>query len=196
MKTIWDRIHLWLELHAPLVLESLKPGTTDERLAEAESVFEVALPADVKASYRIHDGQYHDGYHTVPGFLFGVEWFDLGRAVEEWGAWKDLFDRGVFANEPGDTAGAIRQAWWHPAWIPLTGDGAGNHYCLDTSPTQEGTVGQIITLWHDDALRELVAPCFGEWLTTFAGELEAGLWMYAVEYGGLVRVEDLAAGEV
>jgi cell wall assembly regulator SMI1 len=37
MKTIWDRIHVWLASHAPEVLASLRPGASEEELRSAEA---------------------------------------------------------------------------------------------------------------------------------------------------------------
>src|SRR5215471_12466816 len=84
MKCIWDRIHFWLAGNAPLVLASLRPGATEEQIRAAERELGVTLPEDVKACYRIQDGQndYDDGYPL--GFLYGHPWCGLERIVKEW----------------------------------------------------------------------------------------------------------------
>jgi cell wall assembly regulator SMI1 len=52
-------------------------------------------------------------------------------------------------------------------------DGRGNHHCLDLEPAKEGRVGQIITMWHDDAERTIVAPSFQAWLQQYVEDLES-----------------------
>ena len=36
MRTTWDLIENWLRTHAPQVLDSLRPGATDEQIAAIE----------------------------------------------------------------------------------------------------------------------------------------------------------------
>lgn len=58
MKAVWKRVHAWLDDHAPEGYGSLRPGTSARALRSAEETLGLTLPDDVKASYRIHDGQY------------------------------------------------------------------------------------------------------------------------------------------
>ncbi len=67
----------------------------------------------------------------------------------------------------------------------------GNHDCLDLNPADGGTVGQIITMWHDDDARKLVAPSFRDWLKQYAEGLASGQFVYSEEYGSVVDVNDL-----
>src|SRR5262249_39429588 len=73
MKQIWERIHTWLRQHAPAVLDSLRPGATEETLRAAEEAMGVKLPADVRQSYRIHDGQSAGEHGFAPGLIEGLE---------------------------------------------------------------------------------------------------------------------------
>ncbi|WP_353931825.1 SMI1/KNR4 family protein [Okeanomitos corallinicola TIOX110] len=59
-------------------------------------------------------------------------------------------------------------------WIPLTYDGGGNHCCLDLDPAEGGNLGQIITMWHDDGVRAIIAPIFRAWLQQYADNLGSG----------------------
>ena len=54
MQSTWARIERWLAESAPDVLDSLRPGATDERILNTEAALDVTLPDDVRASYRIH----------------------------------------------------------------------------------------------------------------------------------------------
>ena len=53
----WQQIHSWLDLHAPEILASLRPGATEAELDEAERTLKVRFPAALRVLYRIHDGQ-------------------------------------------------------------------------------------------------------------------------------------------
>src|SRR5262249_22577796 len=126
----------------PDVLESLAPGATDEQIRAAEEAMGVTLPDDVRANYRIHNGQqdvlvnvtYWPGLRCVPAFLHGEDWASLDRMVEQWRMMKGLLDGGTFDRIKGRPTGPIRSDWWHPMWLPLTEDTTGYVKCLDLAP--------------------------------------------------------------
>lgn len=195
MQEIWRRIDAWLSAHTSELLEQssgsqdvMNPGVTNAEIAEAEKFLGVTFPEDVRACYRIHNGQ---GQHA-PGLFPGGEFLSLKRICDEWGVWKDLLDGGDFKDVQGEPNGPVRDDWWNPAWIPITYDGAGNHYCLDLAPAEGGNAGHILEFWHDDASRTVVATSLTAWLEEFADDLEAGEYVCAVdEYGRIVRKEDV-----
>src|SRR5947209_8559740 len=102
MKTVWDRIHVWLAAHAPGVLASLAPGATGGQIRAAEEALGVTLPDDVRACYRIHDGQKApEGFCGPPGFLYGWEWHSLEGVVSEWSCNTGLLQEGAFGDARG-----------------------------------------------------------------------------------------------
>jgi cell wall assembly regulator SMI1 len=191
MKAIWDRIHVWLSANAPEVLKSLRPGATDEQLRAAEAEMGVALPDDVKACYRIHDGQRcKKGEMWPPTFLYGLEWETLSDILNLWRGMKGLVDDGTFGRWRSIPKGPIRTDWWHPAWIPLTSDHHGAGHYLDLDPAAGGNVGQIIFWQNDDPGRYVESSSFTTWLAHFADELEAGNYVTEPGLRGLIHVDD------
>ena len=142
-----------------------------DSLSDLESSLSILLPEDVKSFYRLCNGQSSFDY----GIINGTELLSLERIKDEWNVWKDLLDAGHLIQDNGiDSAGIdpeICQFWWSPKWIPVTYDGGGNHDCLDLAPTAEGTIGQIITMWHDDDERKVVASGIRSWLQQYAERL-------------------------
>lgn len=187
MRDIWERIDKWLGVNAPQVLNVLQPGASEEQIRETEKLLSVEFPEDVKNSYRIHNGQSNGNV----GFINGLEFLSLERIRDEWKVWKDLLDSGDFEDWHSEPEKQIRSDWWHPKWIPLTHDWGGNHECLDLAPTEYGDVGQIISIWHDDATREVVAESFCNWLEQFANDLEAGRYALSGEDNSLVSINDI-----
>jgi cell wall assembly regulator SMI1 len=192
MQEIWARIENWLRVNAPQVLEVLQPGASDVQIGELEAFLSVQLPDDVKSLYRICNGQSAYDY----GLIDGRELLSLERIKDEWSVWKDLLDSGTFRDDDGQDRGSdpelgIGNVWWSVQWIPLTYDGSGNHDCLDLSPAEGGTDGQIITMWHDDAERKIVAPSFRAWLQQYADGLESGQLIFSEEYNGIVNANDI-----
>jgi cell wall assembly regulator SMI1 len=195
IKATWARIEAWLAAKAPAVLAALNDEATDAQIAEAERTLGVTFPDDLLASYRRHNGQGRE-----IGFLAGVALVDLETIISDWTMWKNLLDKGVFDGSLSTPTGPIRPEtgpirpdWWNPRWIPLTRNQSGDHYCLDLDPAPGGTVGQIITMWHDDPEREVVAPSYGAWFVAFADELDAGKWTTHRSYDDLIATEDAEA---
>lgn len=187
MKEIWQRIDTWLAENAPQVWDELQPGATDQEILRTEKALGIQFPEDVKASYRIHNGQPRDGYGLINCWTL----LSLETVVEEWMIWKELLDAGEFDAAKSNPTDGIREDWWNPKWIPLTYSGSGDHHCLDMDPADGGREGQIIGMWHDEPERMIEAESFREWLERFADDLEAGMYIYSEDDGGVIRKEDL-----
>lgn len=192
MQEIWAEIEAWLRVNAPDMVHVLQPGASDAQIRELEDFLSIQFPEDVKSSYQIHNGQSTYEY----GLINGREFLSLERIKDEWQVWKELLDSGTFQSDDGqdqgsDPAPGIRNVWWSAKWFPLTHDGGGNHDCLDLDPAETGTFGQIITLWHDDAEREIVAPSFRAWLEQYSKDLKSGQLIYSEVYNGIVSVDDV-----
>ena len=69
MKVVWKRIHAWLDENAPAGYGHLRPGASADAIQAAETAMGLKLPADIKASYRVHDGQGNE-----PGLIGGEGW--------------------------------------------------------------------------------------------------------------------------
>lgn len=186
MEEIWARIEAWLRANAPQVLDTLQPGISDTQIQVLESFLGISLPDDFKESYQIYNGQSGDDY----GLLEGREFLSLERLQQEWQIWKDLLDAGDFEGITSEPVAGIRDDWWNAHWLPLTYDGSGNHDCLDLNPAEGGTHGQVITMWHDAAEREILASSFRQWLEQYADGLESGQFVFSEEDGGIVNAED------
>jgi cell wall assembly regulator SMI1 len=91
MEEIWKRIHAWLDANAPQGYGQLRPGASAESISEAEEAMGQKLPADLKASYLVHDGQFDE-----PGLIGGEGWclFSMQETLEKWQAWSKSKDRG------------------------------------------------------------------------------------------------------
>jgi cell wall assembly regulator SMI1 len=173
----WKAIHAW-EKKSALSL-SLAPGASAAAIAKLERAIGAPLPADVALSLRTHDGQ-RNGAITID------EWTLLScKDIErEWNIWKSI--AGELASLRSVPARGVRDAMWSTRWIPLTGNGAGDHLCADLDPAPKGTAGQIITVWHAAPERERIASSFGAWLGSIAKKLSAGRLTYSEEDHALV----------
>ncbi|CAI4062907.1 hypothetical protein SKDZ_07G4700 [Saccharomyces kudriavzevii ZP591] len=71
---------------------------------------------------------------------------------------------------------AIQPVYAHPAWIPVITDNAGNHIGVDLAPGPNGKNAQIIIFGRDFDTKFVIADNWGEYLLSFANDLEAGNW--------------------
>jgi cell wall assembly regulator SMI1 len=183
MQDIWNRFEAWLDKNANQLLDDLNEGVDPELFESLERMMGVAMPDDFKEFYSIHNGQ--DA--ASEDRLFGVEeLYSVERMLEERKKWKTRFDAGEFDDLESEPDDAIRSEWWNPYWLPITGDGNGNHYCIDFAPTRDGQLGQIIRMLSNHPKRKLVAPSLRQWMETYLIELEKGLYNYSPKWGGMV----------
>jgi len=119
--------------------------------------------------------------------LPGWELFSAARIVDAWGVWEDLrrnqFVPEGYTSEPEGSI--LGDEWWRLAWIPLCGDGGGNHLCVDLDPAPGGTAGQVITMWHDAGERQLIAMSLIEFMQIIVADAEAGDLVWSDEWGGV-----------
>lgn len=156
-------------------------------LVELESIIGRALPEAFKRAYRIHNGQATDEV----GLFDGTELLSATAIADQYRIWKELLDDGQFAELHSQSPAGIKTDWWSPGWIPITHNGGGDHSCLDLDPAAGGTVGQIISFWHDEPSRAILAPDFETWLTQYADALEAGELVSSEDYAGVVRRDNV-----
>jgi cell wall assembly regulator SMI1 len=174
---LWNRIETWLSANAPALAAGFHPPATARKLAATEQLLGVQLPEDARLSYLRHNGHW--------SLFGGWEWYSLEGIRRSWTVWNDLLAEGCFAGKRNTSDGSmVRQDWWHPGWIPLA-HLESDEICLDCAPGPQGTVGQIIEMWHDEGQRPVVATSFREWLTDFADDLERGVYVVCQTTGEL-----------
>ncbi len=170
---------------------SLNKGAGEADFAELEKELGYALPEDFKELYRIADGE-----AGQEGVLAGEEWLSVERIIEEYGVWKGLYEGGMLEEDDGtpfgctpEDAGIKPDFCWNPKWIPLTADGCGNGKMIDLDPTEHGTAGQIIQMWHDDSAYSKEAESLHDFFARYAQDLEDGKYVLSADYGLILQSE-------
>lgn len=185
MQRLWERIELWLSRHAPDIQADLCEAATKADIQWAEEQIECEFPDSFKQSHLIHDGS------DNCALLEYWDFYSLTEIVRAWKALEQCAAGGFFTQFDslceGQTQGPVRPEWWNRKWVPLTGEPRGDHLCLDLDPDAGGKVGQVIRWYHDDSVREVVAPTYEGWWEQLADGLEAGAYKVDRE-GVLVRI--------
>ncbi|CAN8096095.1 unnamed protein product [Discula destructiva] len=84
----WKRIDAWAEENYPELWDQLCEGCTVNDLNELEHMLDCTLPADVRDSLAVHDGQERGGMPT--GIIFGSMLLDCEEMVQEWDQWRKV----------------------------------------------------------------------------------------------------------
>ena len=186
MNKEFERFKQWLSLNYSDGLIDLNPPATDYEIEELTKILGVELPNDFLDVLRTHNGQKGES-----AWLFdSQEFLSTHRIIEEFNTWKNLLNTQLQGKSSTPDEG-VKNDWWNTNWIPFTSDGCGDHYCLDLSPTNTGTKGQIITLWYESGEREIVAPSFSLWFEEYVEQLYSGELIYSEEYNSIVYKDEL-----
>lgn len=164
IRETWKQLDDWFAADATRLPGELNGPASDDEIAALHAALGPTLPDELVGSLRIHDGQ------AEPGVAFVENDVLLGTAeiAAQWSIWRGLVAAGDFDGITSEPDAGIRDDWYNLKWILFTHDGSGNHLCVDLDPAEGGVVGQVIRVWHDDAVRERVARSFAQWLAGVA----------------------------
>lgn len=169
----------WLAYLTTLGIDAratLNPPATEAQIAAAEARIGYRLPDDLRALYRIGNGQQDpDAYvarhpGAIVAFLFGNDFISLERALSEYQTWQEIYDEmGPQADTVTVRAGdPVHRYYWHPGWFPFASDWGGNSYAVDLSPAPGGTYGQVIVIGRDEDERRVIASSITAFLADAA----------------------------
>lgn len=149
----------------------------------------VALPAAVRESYLLVDGQEAESSAGCSeGLFFGLQFLALEDVLDEWRFWREVdVDPATGANVRlrarmrSIPPGWVRPEYAHRGWVPLATDKAGNYLGVDLDPLPGGggVAGQVIVFGRDFDTKVVLWRGDGpngwaHWLAGFVDDLEAG----------------------
>ncbi|MFB9336378.1 SMI1/KNR4 family protein [Actinoplanes octamycinicus] len=130
-------------------------GATEEEIAEAEARLGVALPAELKAIYRVIRGRWADfdgDYEAMAaaGEALGVELYPLdGLRVMSAAARPAPWSAAAMTAVRTPPGAAVQGLAGSPGWIAFAGNGGGDEFTIDLTPGPGGHLGQVIMLDHE-----------------------------------------------
>ena len=185
----WKRIRAWGSENAPEMLRDLNPGATEEQLSALEAELSVQLPEDVRRSLKVHNGESDGWPYRV--FADCGTYLSTDRIIHEWEQ-RLLFSENLFTEEEVDieqlirdsiifVEGPVKPVGFVKEWIPIMECNGDVFWASDLSPSEGGTLGQIIEVDIENCSWKVIANTFTEWLSSYVTGLEAG--EYAVVEG-------------
>jgi cell wall assembly regulator SMI1 len=187
MTGTWYEIEKWMQVHAKPIYDTLEIGAHDSDIRRVEDAIGATLPADVVATYRIHNGQADETSGSFASCLFERRWYSTHAILTEWRMMKSLVKAGEFDAVHSQGPDEIDcRLWWNACWLPVTGTENGDYTCLDLGPGPQGAYGQVVTFCHTGPGRRVQATSWSAWLSLYARLLRQGFFMYSEEQGGIV----------
>lgn len=183
----FKKLKEWFQNNYVEALDALNPPATEKQLQELKDVLGFDIPDELKELLRCHNGQ----KKRTEWFFEFQEFSPIERIISEYTSLKEMNNAGDFKKLTIETSKEIQSnTWWHNNWIPFTYDGAGNFYCIDTSPTPTGKYGQIITFYHDSNDRDVLANSLTEWFNNLVNDYLNGKYFFD-EKNGLLKKLDI-----
>lgn len=144
---LWTRIVLWLGNHAPATAAALRRPDPVPDFAELEERFGIELPSELREWWWCCGGTDGDALADVlPPFYtpYGAQ-----RSWEVWcslrTAWSEQWERPACDYYAGSGGSSF-----HPAWIPIAGDGFADELVVDLRP---GPLHGCVMEWEQEAAR-------------------------------------------
>lgn len=177
LSEVWRRIVGWHEAHVGPEFFRLASGAMEQAIAALEDRLGLPLPADVRASYALHDGAEDEGW-----LLHFGEFLSLAGIARQLDIYRQIQDDDPewAGDKPRRLNGPVRPVWWTAHRFPVT-DNSGDHALIDLDPAPGGCVGQVVEFDHERGPTRVLATSFAEWLTGLADGLEAGRYVYHPE---------------
>jgi cell wall assembly regulator SMI1 len=175
----WRKVISWYDVNGPSGPLKLGAGALDKDISDLESLMGMALPNDVRESYRLHNGTtdlggiFSYGYYLLAIKEISKTWQEFARGIK-----KGIFDG---MNDLIEVKGPIKKNWWNLKWIPITGSGGGDFRCIDMDPSDTGHIGQIIYFNHEAGPKRVEASSWTEYLSDFADGLTNGKFTFNTE---------------
>lgn len=139
----------------------LLAGASDYELLECESLIRIAIPEDLKAVYRLCNGQVIRSFPTFPLFPLGHEFLPLSDVAV---LWQQL-------HEARTTELHAKQTFlWKPNWMPFAQTVGGGYFCYVVAD-----IGNRIVQFYPESTQETTyAASFNEFLKLLIADIDAG----------------------
>ena len=182
VRSAFERLRTWCESNgAAGVFRCMQPPATDDQLDAVEAKQGVKLPDDLRALYKLANGQFEsydpekdeadapeeeeaeDGFGMFPS----IEDFDLAFQLVPTGDLQESWDRGY---------------GWEEGWIPFGTNAGGDEMVCDLAKDSPKP-GRVLQFNHELAAAYPRADSVAAFLEQIADAAEAGRLMYDEDHG-------------
>lgn len=151
------RLDAWLKKNRKRYHKGLRPGASEPDLASLAKQLGKAVPEDVAAWLRWHDGQHED---LIGCFHESFRLMSVAEIVE-----------------------AMKDEGWDGSLVPLMDDHQDDYVAVDVSAAGS----PVVEVWRGRKDRPRAAKSLREWAAKFAADVEAGKYHEESERGEFMR---------
>lgn len=164
---IWEAYKVQVMLKREGANFKFNPPANLKEVSQWEQVLKQTLPEELLELYKIGNGQAEDGQSIIKGFSL----MPIVNAARQW----QLVDNKIAKiTIPNSVKGPVKQEIWNTKWIPFASDPGGNFLCIDLDPEKGGHAGQIVAIYFQAGIREVIAPSVKEYFSQSESGLKAG----------------------
>lgn len=138
-----------------------------KEVSQWEMVLKQELPEELLELYKIGNGQAEDGQSIIKGFSL----MPIVNAAREWQKADNMIAK---IKIPNTAKGSVKQEIWNTKWIPFASDPGGNFLCIDLDPEKGGHAGQVIAVYFEAGIREVISPSVKEYFSQAEAGLKSG----------------------
>ena len=164
---IWEAYKVQVKLKLPEADFKFNPPANLKEVSQWEQVLKQSLPTELLELYKIGNGQAEDGQSIIKGFT-------MMKIVNAARQWQLVENKIAKIKIPDEVKGPVKQEIWNNKWIPFASDPGGNFLCIDLDPDTGGHGGQIVAIYFEAGIREVVAPSVKEYFSQSEAGLKSG----------------------
>ena len=164
---IWEAYKVQVTLKLEDVDFKFNSPANLKEVSQWEKILGQKLTGDLLELYKIGNGQAEDGQTAFKGFTM----MPIVIAARQW----QMVDTKVAKiKAPDQITGPVKKDIWNKKWIPFGTDPGGNLLCIDLDPEKEGYAGQVIAVYFESGIREVIAPSIKEYFSRAEAGLKSG----------------------
>ena len=164
---IWEAYKVQVKLKLPEADFKFNPPANLKEVSQWEEALSQKLTAELLKLYELGNGQAEDGQSFINGFT-------LMTILDAASQWQRIDTKIAKIKIPETAKGAVKKEIWNKKWIPFASDPGGNFLCVDFSPADGGYAGQVIAVYFEAGIREVIAPSVKEYFSKAEAGLKSG----------------------
>ena len=162
----------WTSQYAPSVV--FRPPAKPAAIENFREICGLRLSEELSQTLLITDGE----TRTSAGMIGNWRLMPIIEIQAAWGLLEKLGEKGAFLHKEPEKSPYLRDAWWHPTWVPIVSNGEGDYFCLDTDPPDPNRGGQVLLYLQNQPQRPLIASSLHIWFDRIARDLAADLYAF------------------
>lgn len=164
---IWEAYKVQVGLKVEGADFKFNPPANLKEVSLWEKTIGIQLTGDLLELYKVGNGQAEDGQTILKGFT-------MMKVVDAARQWQLIDTKIAKIKLPEEVKGPVKKEIWNPKWIPFAVDPGGNFICVDMTPDKGGYNGQIIAVYFESGIREVLAPSLKEYFSQAEKGLKEG----------------------